>query len=133
MNVKNPDFSTLIPLFLEALHSSGNPENILPPTGIVELKGDPEDGWTLVSFNGQPFPQDPGLATELFVDFRDLITAPQMAAYHIFEALLGGDPDTIEDALQTGLQNVGEALVQFPESVFNDIAGAVQDLGTAAA
>jgi hypothetical protein len=124
MNVDNPDFSTLIPLFLEALRSSGNPENILPPTGIVELKGDPEDGWTLVSFNGTPFPQDPGLATELFVDVRDLITAPQTAAWHIYEALLGGDPDTITDALQTGLHNVGEAIVQFPESVINDIADA---------
>jgi hypothetical protein len=46
---------------------------------------------------------------------------------------LVGDPATIEDAFQTGLQNVGAAIVQFPESVFNDIVGAVQDVGTAAA
>jgi broad specificity phosphatase PhoE len=124
MNVNNPDFATLIPLLVAAVHNGGNPENILPPTGIVELQGDPEDGWTLVSFNGQPFPQDPGLATELFVDVRDVITAPQTAAWHIYEALLGGDPDTITDAFQTGLHNVGEAIVQFPESVVNDIADA---------
>lgn len=123
MNVNNPDFSTLLPLLFKAVQS-GNPENILPHTGVVELKGSPEDGWTLVSFNGIPFPQDPGLATELFVDFRDLIVAPQTAAWNIYEAVLTGDPETIGDALQTGLQNVGEAIGQFPQAVITDIIDA---------
>jgi hypothetical protein len=127
MNVDNPDLSTLIPLVLGQV-SAG--KDFLPETGTVVLRGDPDDGWTLVSFNGQPFPQDPGLLTELFVDVRDLITAPQRAAYDIFEAVLGGDPATIEDAFQTGLQNVGAAVVQFPESVINDLIEAVSNLGT---
>jgi hypothetical protein len=105
-------------------------KDFLPEAGSVVVRGDPDDGWTLVSFDGQPFPQDPGLLTELFVDVRDLITAPQRAAYDIFEAVLGGDPTTIEDAFQTGLQNVGAAVVQFPESVINDLTGALSGVGT---
>src|SRR5699024_6419467 len=110
MNVKNPDFATLVPLFLEAVHR-GNLESVLPPAGVVEIKGDPEDGWTLVSFNGHPTPQDPGLLTELFVDFRDLITAPQTAAWNIFQAALTGDATTIGNTLETGIQNVVTEIV----------------------
>jgi broad specificity phosphatase PhoE len=118
MNVDNPD----LPLILKHVLETGD---FLSNEGMAVVKGDPEDGWTLVSFDGQDVPQDPGLATELFVDFRDLITAPQMAAYHIFEAIQGGGSTTIEDAIQTGLQSVGAAIVQFPQSVINDLLDAI--------
>jgi broad specificity phosphatase PhoE len=126
MNVNNPDLPTLVNLFLDQL-SSGKGVEPLPEGGIVVVRGDPEDGWTLVSFNGHPFPQDPGLLTELFVDVRNVITAPQIAEYHIFEALLGGDPTTIGNAIQAGVENVGKALLQFPGSVINDIVGELED------
>ncbi len=57
------------------------------------------------------------------------MTVPQTAAWNIYQAVLGGDPTTIEDALSTGLHKVGAAIAQFPESVINDAVGAV-DLGT---
>lgn len=120
MNVKNPDFTVLVPLFLDAARR-GDLESVLPETGVVEIKGNPQDGWTLVSWNGIPFPQDPGLLTELFVDFRDLIVTPQTAAWNIYLAVLGGDPETIQDAIQTGLITVGEAIAQFPAAVLTDI------------
>jgi ribonuclease H / adenosylcobalamin/alpha-ribazole phosphatase len=41
MNVKNPD-----PLLMLI--------DPLPNTGIVEIQGNPQDGWTLVSWNGKP-------------------------------------------------------------------------------
>ncbi len=129
MNVNNPDFSILLPLLLKAVQS-GNPENILPPTGDIVVRGDPEDGWTLVSWDGTPFPQNPGLPTELFVDFRDLIVAPQTALWHIWQAIISGDPATILPAIQTGLDDVGATITQFPGSVIQDILGAVQSLGT---
>lgn len=31
------------------------------------------------------------------------MTVPQTAAWNIYQAVLGGDPSTIEDALSTGL------------------------------
>jgi Histidine phosphatase superfamily (branch 1) len=125
MNVNNPDLSIFLPLFFEDVLGEAT---ILPDTGQVVVEGDPGD-WTLVSFNGEPIPQDPGLLTELFVDVRDLIMAPQTAAYNIFESLLTGNATTIENAIQAGVNEVATATAQFPVSVIDDIVNAL-DGGT---
>jgi len=117
MNVNNPDFSVL----LQELVSN---EQFLPNAGQVVVEGSPGD-WTLVSYDGVDVPQDPGLGTELFVDFRNLIEAPQFAGYDIYEALLTGNSATIDTALQTGLNQVDTALTQFPIEVFDDIVAAL--------
>jgi len=106
MNVDNPDFSVVLQEFL-------NTGELLPYTGQVVVDGSPGD-WTLVSWDGTPVPQDPGLPTELFVDWRDLITAPQFADYDIYEALLTGNSATIESAIQAGVSQIDTALTQFP-------------------
>ena len=116
MNVDNPDFGLMVN---QALTTG----ELLDYTGVVEVQGSPEDGWTLISWDGIPVPRDPGLLTDLFVDFRDLITAPQMALYHIWEALLTGDAGAISDALSTGFNDVGAALAQFPAEVLHDLFG----------
>jgi Histidine phosphatase superfamily (branch 1) len=116
MNVNNPDFSVL----LQEVEKTGG---FLPNTGQVVVEGSPGD-WTLVSYDGTPVPADPGLPTELFVDFRNLIEAPQFAGYDIYEALLTGNSATIDAALQTGLSQVDTALSQFPVEVFDDIVSA---------
>jgi len=117
MNVNNPDFSLI---FGDALKTG----DFLPYTGIAVVQGEPGD-WTLVSWDGQPVPPA-SLPTELFVDVRDLITAPQMAAYNIWEAILTGDPTTIENAIGTGIGEVGKAIVNFPIVVITDILNALQ-------
>src|SRR5277367_3055774 len=116
MNVNNPDFALVLQEFL-------NTGELLPYTGQVVVDGSPGD-WTLVSWDGTPVPQDPGLPTELFVDFRDLITAPQFASYDIYEALLTGNSATIETAIQAGVSQIDTALTQFPIAVFDDIVSA---------
>jgi hypothetical protein len=117
MNVNNPDFALVLQEFL-------NTGELLPYTGQVVVDGSPGD-WTLVSWDGTPVPQDPGLPTELFVDSRDLITAPQFAGYDIYDALLTGNSATIDTAVQTGLTQVDTALTQFPVEVFDDIVSAL--------
>src|ERR1700734_1172835 len=92
--------------------------------GQVVVDGSPGD-WTLVSWDGTPVPQDPGLVTDLFVDFRNLIEAPQFAGYDIHEALLGGNSATIDAALQAGVNQVDTALSQFPVEVFDQIVAAL--------
>jgi hypothetical protein len=121
MNVNNPDFSVL-------LQEVEQTEGFLPNTGQVVIEGSPGD-WTLVSYNGVDVPQDPGLGTELFVDFRNLIEAPQFAGYDIYEALLTGNSATIDAALQTGLSQVDTALSQFPVEVFDQIVAAIGGSG----
>jgi Histidine phosphatase superfamily (branch 1) len=117
MNVNNPDFSLVLQEFL-------NTGELLPYTGQVVVDGSPGD-WTLVSWDGTAVPQDPGLPTELFVDWRDLITAPQFAGYDIYQALLTGNSTTIDSALQTGISQVDTALAQFPVAVFDDVVSAL--------
>ncbi|MBV8861138.1 MAG: phosphoglycerate mutase family protein [Mycobacterium sp.] len=117
MNVNNPDFSVLLQ---EVLKTDG----FLPNAGQVVVEGSPGD-WTLVSYDGTAVPQDPGLGTELFVDFRNLIEAPQFAGYDIYEALLTGNSATIDAALQTGITQVDTALTQFPVEVFDQIVNAL--------
>jgi hypothetical protein len=116
MNVNNPDFSALLQ---EVLTTGG----LLSNTGQVVVEGSPGD-WTLVSYDGTPVPQDPGLGTELFVDSRNLIEAPQFAGYDIYEALLTGNSATIDSAIQAGVSQVDTALAQFPVAVFDDIVAA---------
>jgi hypothetical protein len=116
MNVNNPDFSAL-------LQEIANTGGFLANAGQVVVEGSPGD-WTLVSYDGTPVPQDPGLGTELFVDSRNLIEAPQSAGYDIYEALLTGNSATIDSAIQAGVSQVDTALAQFPVAVFDDIVAA---------
>ncbi|WP_343598870.1 histidine phosphatase family protein [Mycobacterium sp.] len=119
LNVGNPDFPLV---FDEFLHT----RSFLPNTGIVVLQGNPEVGWTLVSWNGEPVPPA-SLPVELFVDTRNFIMAPQLAAYNIGQAVATGDPTTIVSALQTGAYDVGAATLNFPVAVIRDIVDAVRD------
>ncbi|MGO8770509.1 MAG: PE domain-containing protein [Mycobacterium sp.] len=111
MNVKNPD------LLLMLTHPLTN-------TGIVVVQGDPRDGWNLVSWDGVPVPPA-SLPTELFVDVRDLVMAPQLAAYNGWEALLTGNPTTIVNSIATGVDQVGTATAHFPVAVTQDVVDAL--------
>jgi len=111
MSVKNPD------LLLMLTHPLTN-------TGIVVVQGDPRDGWNLVSWDGVPVPPA-SLPTELFVDVRDLVMAPQLAAYNGWEALLTGNPTTIVNSIATGVDQVGTATAHFPVAVTQDVVDAL--------
>ena len=111
MNVTNPN------PFLQITHPLGN-------TGVVVVEGDPAGGWRMVSWNGIPTPPA-NLPTALLVDVRNLITAPQYAAWDIGYSLLSGDPTTILTAVRDGIEQVGKATINFPIEVIEDIAKAV--------
>jgi broad specificity phosphatase PhoE len=112
MNVNNPD-----PLLMLT--------HPLPNGGIVVVQGDPQDGWTLVSWDGTPVPPAT-LPTKLFVDTRNLITAPQFAAWDTWESLHTGDPTTIASAIGNGVEQVGAATLHFPLAVTQDSVDAVR-------
>jgi hypothetical protein len=112
MNVNNPD-----PLLM-LTHPLSN-------GGVVVVQGDPQDGWTLVSWDGMPVPPAT-LPTKLFVDVRNVITAPQFAGWDIWEALHTGDPTTIGTAIGDGVDQAGSATVHFPFAVTRDVIDAVR-------
>jgi hypothetical protein len=111
MTVNNPDPLVMI-------------TNPLGPTGVVVLQGDPQDGWTLVSWAGAPVPPA-SLPVELFVDVRNLVMAPQFAAYNVGASLFSGDPATIVNAMHDGFDQVGAATVHFPLKVTQQLGDAV--------
>ncbi|OBF99934.1 histidine phosphatase family protein [Mycolicibacter sinensis] len=117
MNVKNPD---IWPILQTVLENGGPPPN----AGEAILAGNPTDGWTLVSWDGIAVPATPDLITGLLVDYRDLITAPQIALWHLWEAIQGGDSADISTALQTGFNDVLAAYEAFPQAVMDTITGA---------
>lgn len=117
MNVKNPDFSVVFDDLI-------NTRLPLSNTGQVVLEGNPTDGWTLVSWDGHAVAATPDLLTALFVDVRDLIVAPQIAAWHIEQALGTGDSATAAEALQAGSEQVLNAITAFPQNVMDSFDGA---------
>ncbi|BBX14203.1 MULTISPECIES: histidine phosphatase family protein [Mycobacteriaceae] len=120
MNVKNPD---VWPIIQTVLENGGPPPN----GGQAVLEGNPTDGWTLVSWDGIAVSATPDLFTGLFVDFRDLITAPQIALWHLWEAIQGGDSADITAALQTGFTDVVAAFTGFPQAVIDTVTAAMGD------
>lgn len=130
MNVNNPDVAVFIPLLIETL-TNGNANGFLANAGVTEVKGNPVDGWTLVTFDGHPMPEYPGLLSELIVDLRNLITAPQTALYDISQAAINGGSAEVMAAIQTGLQDVGTTYLQFPGALVDDVVDAAQRLGAA--
>jgi PE family/Histidine phosphatase superfamily (branch 1) len=111
MNVNNPN-----PLLMLT--------HPLPNTGVVVVQGSPQGGWSLVSWDGVPV-GPATLPTKLFVDVRDLITAPQFAAWNSWASLGTGDPATIVGAVQNGVDEVAAATVHFPVAVTRDLIHAV--------
>jgi broad specificity phosphatase PhoE len=114
MTVKNPE-----PLLIVT--------SPLSNTSVVVVNGDPEDGWTLVSWNGISVDPNPSLLTKLYVDTRTLIVAPQTSLYNIGQALKTGNVTTIVNAVKTAAIDVANAVTRFPVAVAGDIAEAVRD------
>ncbi len=112
MNVDNPD-----PL-LALTHPLGN-------TAVVVVTGNPEDGWTLVSWDGIAVDPNPSLVTKLFVNFRNLVVAPQDAFFDVGQALKTGDITAVVNSIRAGVVNIATATVDFAKNTVTDIAQAV--------
>ncbi|WP_163804003.1 histidine phosphatase family protein [Mycolicibacterium anyangense] len=115
MNVKNPPSLDFVN------------KNFLGNTGIVVVKGNPTDGWTLVSWNGIAVPEHPSLATALFVDYRDWALAGSRAVYDVQLAMAAGDPALVLQKVVEGAGAVVKATAVLPGKVVGDVASAIAD------
>ena len=112
MNVDNPDLTLLL------THQLDNTDTV-----VVEKNDD--GSWTLVSWDGEEVgPAD--LPTQLFINTRDLIVAPQTALYNFGR-------DATVDTGANAVGDVAEATVKFATDTVSDIGNAVNGLGSAAA
>lgn len=132
-NITDVAYSSAFTIEVGTLMNVNNPHPLLmlthplPNAGTVVVQGNPQDGWTLVSWDGVPVPPA-SLPTELFVDVRNLIEPPQFAAYNIWQSLHTGDPATIVNSVRQGVQQVGTAIVDFPLAVAHDLVDAAGSL-----
>lgn len=128
-NITSVAYSSAFTIGVGTMMNVDNPHPLLllthpvPNTGAVVVQGNPEGGWTLVSWDGI-LVGPASLPTALFVDVRELITAPQYAAYDIWESLFTGDPAAVISAVRDGADEVGAAVVQFPHAVADDVIDA---------
>ena len=111
MNVDNPDLTLLL------THQLDN-------TDVVVVESNGEGGWTLKSWDGVPV-GEATLPTQLFVNTRDLIVAPQTALYNFSRDA------TVETGVKA-VEDVAGATVKFATDTVSDIGNAVNDLGSAA-
>ncbi len=112
MNVDNPDIGLLLS------HPLGNTEQVV-------VTGNPEDGWMLQSYAGIPVSQNPNLLTQLFVNTRDLIVAPQTAVYNVVQAVRTLNLQNIVIAVGDGVVSVLRAGVDFVVNSVTDIVAAI--------
>ena len=112
MNVDNPDIGLLLS------HPLGNTEEVV-------VTGSLEDGWMMQSYAGIPVSQTPGLLTQLFVNARDLIVAPQTATYNVVAAIGTLNLQNIVVATVNGVVSVARAGVDFVVNSVTDIVNAI--------
>jgi hypothetical protein len=114
MTVRNPD-----PLLM-ITHQ-------LPNVGEVVIQGNPQDGWTLVSWDGVSV-QPHSLPLLLVGTTRDLVMAPQFALDSILRSFGTGDPRAITSAIGTGVGDVVTATLNYPIGVVWDVVEALSAL-----
>lgn len=113
MNVDNPDLGLML-------------RHRLDNTEIVVVEGSAEEGWTLTNWAGRPV-GPASLGTKLFVNVRDLVVAPQTAAFDVVQAFGTGDIRAIATAIRDGIGDVLTAPVKFVTTVVRDVIDAVSD------
>lgn len=112
MNVDNPDIGLLLS------HPLGNTEEVV-------LTGNEEDGWMMQTYAGIPVNQNPGLLTQLFVNARDLVVAPQTAVYNVVQAIGTFNLQNIAVAVVDGVISVVRAGIDFVVNSVTDIVNAI--------
>lgn len=118
LNVQNPDPMALVNTLIASLAGGGTPA-LVPNAGLIQVEGNPTDGWTLVSWAGQDVPENPGVLGDAFLIWRDLALPPQVAFAHLLDAVAAGDSAGLAAAFSDGLTSIFAALESVPDTVNN--------------
>ena len=86
-------------------------------TDYVVIEGNPEDGWTLVNWNGQQFAPEPTLENEVKLQVRTLTRQLDAAHQQVVSAFATGDLKTIATAVNRGIADAGYSVAKFTRAV----------------
>ena len=89
----------------------------LDNTDYVVIEGNPEDGWTLVNWNGQQFAPEPTLGNEVKLQVRTLTRQLDAAHQQVVSAFATGDLKTIATAVNRGIADAGYSVAKFTRAV----------------
>ncbi|MGV0816199.1 histidine phosphatase family protein [Mycolicibacterium boenickei] len=90
-------------------------------TDYVVVEGNPEDGWTLVDWNGQKFTPEPTFEHEVGLQFRTLSRQLQQAADSVVQSFASGNPATIATAINRGIAQAGFSVLKFNRAINAEI------------
>ncbi|CRZ19050.1 histidine phosphatase family protein [Mycolicibacterium neworleansense] len=90
-------------------------------TDYVVVEGNPEDGWTLVDWNGQKFAPEPSFEHEVGLQFRTLTRQLQQAADDVVQSFASGNPATIATAINRGIADAGFSVLKFNRAINAEI------------
>jgi broad specificity phosphatase PhoE len=97
-------------------------------TDYVVIEGNPEDGWTLVNWNGQAFSPEPTLGAEVQRQVRTLVRQLTATAQQVSAAFATGNLGTVLTAINQGVADAVFSVVKFGRAVN---AKVIQELETA--
>lgn len=90
-------------------------------TDYVVVEGNPEDGWTLVDWNGQKFTPEPSFEHEVGLQFRTLSRQLQQAADSVVQSFASGNLATIATAINRGMAAAGFSVLKFNRAINAEI------------
>lgn len=89
----------------------------LDNTDYVVIEGNPEDGWTLVNWNGQQFAPEPTLGNEVKLQVRTLTRQLDATHQQVVAAFATGDIKTIATAVNRGIADASYSVAKFTRAV----------------
>jgi broad specificity phosphatase PhoE len=89
----------------------------LDNTDYVVIEGNPEDGWTLVNWNGQQFSPEPTLGAEVKRQLRTLTRQLAATTKQIVDAFSTGDIGKVVTAVNRGVADAVYSVVKFGRAV----------------
>ncbi|MED5814046.1 histidine phosphatase family protein [Mycolicibacterium sp. 050232] len=111
MNVDNPNLLLIV-------------QHPLENTDTVVVEKNDDGSWTLKSWDGEEV-GPANYPTQMFVNFRDLIVAPQKAVYDMRLPVLSLDPEAIATTGAQGVRDVAGAGVKFVKDSITDTVNAI--------
>ncbi|ART72471.1 phosphoglycerate mutase [Mycobacterium dioxanotrophicus] len=99
----------------------------LTNTSYVVIEGNPEDGWTLVDWDGEKFGTQPSFETNVQLQVRTLTRQLQQAADSVKAAFATRNPATIATAINHAVATASFSVVKFGRAINAEVINRTKD------
>ncbi|MFV8241238.1 histidine phosphatase family protein [Mycolicibacterium peregrinum] len=96
-------------------------QHALGNTDYVVIEGNPEDGWTLVDWNGQRFSPEPTLGHEVGLQMRTLSRQLEAAMKQVTDSLATGDVIKVATAINRSMADASFSVAKFNRAINAEI------------